>query len=71
MLAEEVALKLAGYSRVAQLAASCVSSIRNLRLTFNCPNDLNLGMSVHSKFLVPAAPSFCEAGPPATKTNPS
>ncbi len=51
--------------RVAQLASSCVRSIRNLRLTFNCPNRLNLGIRVHSKFLVPAAPSFCEAGPPA------
>ncbi len=51
--------------RVAQLASSCVRSIRNLRVTFNGPNGLNLGSSVHSKFLVPAAPSFCEAGPPS------
>ena len=46
-------------------------SIRNLRLTFNGPtNGLNLGISVHSKFLVPAAPSPPRrTGPPATKTN--
>ena len=55
-----------GFSRVAQLASSCVRSIRNLRVTFNDPNGLNLGSSVHSKFLVPAAPSFCEARPPTT-----
>ena len=45
-----------GASREAQLASICVSSIRNLRLTFNGPNGFNFGISIHSKFLVPAAP---------------
>ena len=52
-------------SRVAQLASSCVRSIRNLRGTSNPKNSVNFAISVHSGFLVPAALSFCEAGPHA------
>lgn len=52
-----------------QLALSCVHSIRKLRLTFNDPNGLNFGISLHSTFLVPAAPNFCEVGPPARDVN--
>ena len=51
-------------TRVAQLASSCVRSIRNLRVTSNPKDNVNCAISVHSGFLVPAAPSFCEAGPP-------
>lgn len=35
--------------------ARCWHSIESLCLTFNCHNRLNLGISVHSKLLVPAA----------------
>lgn len=39
-------------------------STRNLRLTSNGPNRLNLKISVHFEFLVPAAPSFVKLGHP-------
>ena len=52
-------------SRVAQLASSCVRSIRKSELALNQQTRFNIGISVCSGFLVPAAPSFCEAGPPA------
>lgn len=36
-----------------------------LEFAFSQQTDLNFGISVHTKFPVPAAPSFYEAGPPA------
>ena len=59
--------QLRNSSRVAQLASSCVRSIRNLRVTSNSKTSVNCAISVHSGFPVPAAPSFCEAGPPVTR----
>ena len=52
-------------TRVAQLASSCVRSIRNLRVTPNPKTSVNCTISVHSEFPVPTAPSFCVFGPPA------
>ena len=49
------------------LASSCVLSIRNTELVLNQPTSVNNEISVHSGFLVPTAPSFCEARPPVSE----
>ena len=41
------------------------AALETSELALNQQTRFNFGISVYSGFLVPAAPSFCEAGPPA------
>ena len=54
------------WTRVARHQRCRVRSIRNTELAFNQPTSVNNEISIHSGFLVPAAPSFCEARPPVS-----
>ena len=51
-------------SRVAQLASSCVCSIRNLHVTSNPKGNVNCAISFNSRFRVPSSPRLMQAGPP-------